>query len=282
MAKKSTKDNLKNAVSKTAVTVAKKITKKSVPKTTKKVDKTSTKKTKKATAVKKVTKKVDKTTNKKINTETTKKVTKKPIDKVANKKVSSKTKKTATNSKKKTNKKFNLEDIEYYDIPYRYNETTVKLLAQTPTMLFVYWDISDKDIAQLKEKYGENFLEITTPVLLVHNETLNYNFYVTINDFANNWYVPVDDVSCVYKIQLGRVYKNSSNAEPNYIHVCFSNPIETPNNTVMLNKWNNSVNYKNIKNGKTFTKLFADKSLKLFYKEFFTDNSFWHNNPSSH
>ena len=32
---------------------------------------------------------------------------------------------------------------EFYDIPYTYNETTVKVLAQNPTTLFVYWDISD-------------------------------------------------------------------------------------------------------------------------------------------
>ena len=35
--------------------------------------------------------------------------------------------------------------LEYYDLPYRYNETIVKILAQTPKKLFVYWDISDKD-----------------------------------------------------------------------------------------------------------------------------------------
>ena len=27
--------------------------------------------------------------------------------------------------------------LEYYDLPYRYNQTTVKILAQTPSILFV-------------------------------------------------------------------------------------------------------------------------------------------------
>ena len=35
--------------------------------------------------------------------------------------------------------------LEYYDLPYRYNQTIVRILAQTPTTLFVYWDISDDD-----------------------------------------------------------------------------------------------------------------------------------------
>ena len=327
MAKKSTKDNLKNIVSEAVVTVAKKTTKKTVPKTIKKDDKidkkTTDKTTNNATTTKKIAKKVNKTTNKKINTEITKKAIKKPVDKSVKKTstkavdkknstksttktvtekpsakavatvtkpkktTSAKAKKTTPSSRKKIKKEFNIEDLEYYDMPYRYNETVVKLLAQTPTMLFAYWDISDNDREQLKEKYGENFFEITEPVLLVHNETLNYNFYITINDFANNWYVPVDDVSCVYKIQLGRVYKNNSNTKQNYIPVCSSNPIETPNNAVMLNKWNNHVNYKNVKTGKSFTKLFVGKPLDLFYKEFFADDKLYnkkmiHDNPSSH
>ena len=35
--------------------------------------------------------------------------------------------------------------LEYYDLPYRYNETEVRVLAQTHQKLFVYWDISDND-----------------------------------------------------------------------------------------------------------------------------------------
>ena len=45
--------------------------------------------------------------------------------------------------------------IEYYDLPYRYNETVVKILAQTPKRMFVYWDISDSD----REKYIKTFCE---------------------------------------------------------------------------------------------------------------------------
>ena len=47
------------------------------------------------------------------------------------------------NYRKTTKKK--VEIVEYYDLPYRYNQTVVKVLAQTPNTLFVYWDISDDD-----------------------------------------------------------------------------------------------------------------------------------------
>lgn len=56
------------------------------------------------------------------------------------------TKSTATKkSKTSPSTKKQIEVLEYYDLPYRYNQTTVKLLAQTPNSLFVYWDISDDD-----------------------------------------------------------------------------------------------------------------------------------------
>ena len=79
--------------------------------------------------------------------------------------------------------------MEYYDLPYRYNQTVIRVLAQTPSTLFIYWDISDKDRKNFEKQYGENFFQETKPVLIVHNDTLGYSFEVEINDFANSWYL---------------------------------------------------------------------------------------------
>ena len=93
------------------------------------------------------------------------------------------TKKTTKSKTKKIE-----EDIpktylpEYYDLPYRYNDTIVKILYQTPRRIFVYWDISDSDRQRYIRAFGEDFFEKTYPVLLVHNEELNYTFEVPIND----------------------------------------------------------------------------------------------------
>ena len=64
--------------------------------------------------------------------------------------------------------------------------------------LFVYWEISDDDIEHYKNTYGENFFETTRPVLVVYNETMNYSFEIPINDFANSWYLHVNDAKCDY------------------------------------------------------------------------------------
>lgn len=147
------------------------------------------------------------------------------------------------------NKKANI--IEYYDLPYRYNQTVVKVLAQTPNNLFIYWDISDKDRNNYKKQYGENFFENTKPVLIVHNDTLNYSFEVDINDFANSWYLHINDAKCDYRIELGRrpITKLEKNENTDYIYISSSNEIEAPNDHVLFNKNQNMVYFKNTKTG---------------------------------
>lgn len=160
--------------------------------------------------------------------------------------------------------------IEHYELPYRYNETIVKILYQTPNTLFVYWDISDKDRKKYLEQYGENFFEVTHPILIVHNDTYNYSFEIPINDFANSWYLRVNDSKCNYRVELGRKpnnvlqpqVKDSNVDEPttdkkietpktidtNYIYISTSNLIELPNDHVLFKtNENNTIKFRNVK-----------------------------------
>ena len=210
--------------------------------TTKKADSkksSSAKKTdtKKATAKKTTTKKVAKksTTAKKVATKST-----------SSKKVTKRT--TSSRTKKASNQPVSI--VEYYDLPYRYNQTIVRVLAQTPTNLFVYWDISDEDRKNYTEKYGENFFETTKPVLIVHNNTYNYSFEIDINDFANSWYLSVKDAKCDYKVELGRrpiSYNEKINTD--YIYITTSNNIEAPNNQILLDHNQKMVYFRNVKTG---------------------------------
>ena len=85
---------------------------------------------------------------------------------------------------------------EYYDLPYKYEKTVVKVLYQNPNTLFVYWDISDDDINGFKKAYGDNFFYVTKPVLVIHNISDGYSFEIEVNDFANvNEYVEGVEVS---------------------------------------------------------------------------------------
>ena len=241
-AKKATaKKEIKPAAKKTTVKndgVTKTDTRKSS--TTKSVAK-KTSATSKTAATKKATSKT--TTVKKAAT--TKKASTKSVSK------KSTTRKAATSKRKATTtKKQKVDIVEYYDLPYRYNQTVVKILAQTPTNLFIYWDISDKDRENYKKQYGENFFETTKPVLIIHNTTMNYSFEIDINDFANSWYLHVNDAKCDYKIELGRrPIKENPKINTDYIYISTSNEIESPNDHVLFNKEQKMVYFRNVKTG---------------------------------
>lgn len=186
---------------------------------------------------------------------------------------SAKSKKTATRSTKKlstsaSKKKTTVTAMEYYDLPYRYNQTIVKILAQTPNVLFVYWDIADEDRKKYIEQYGEHFFEVTRPVLIVYNTTMNYSFEVEINDFANSWYIPIKDSKCDYHIDLGRRsnYFNTPNTKTislpnNYLYITSSNKIETPNDRILFDKTGKNVFFRNIKTNVTTPKSITSISL---------------------
>jgi hypothetical protein len=235
-----------------------------MPKTTKDVEKKSVNKTNSNNVTKKTEKVTKKTNSKKTDSKSTT-ATKKVASKSSTKKATQKTSKTTTKrsfSSRTTKKSTNIskkEFAEYYDLPYRYNKTVVKILAQTPQTLFVYWDISDEDRLQYKNKYGDDFFSKTKPVLIVHNETKNYTFEVEINDFANSWYLHVSDANCKYLIELGRRTNTyQSNEKNNYIYITSSNELEAPNDHILFEKFNTNVKYKNVKNGQETTKIFSN------------------------
>lgn len=236
----------------------KEITEDKINKKTSKKTNTSKSKTAKKTSAKKVATK--KTTAKKAVSKSQKTTTRKvTAKKVTNKKTTTKKSKVAT---KKV-----AEIIESYDLPYRYNETIVKILYQTPNTLFVYWDISDEDRENYIKQYGENFFNITRPVLIIHNDTMHYSFEIPINDFANSWYLHINDSKCDYRVELGR-RPNYSNTEitkeieekinTDYIYVSTSNEIESPNDHVLFStNENNTIKVRNVKNNN-------EKSISLF------------------
>ncbi len=204
---------------------------------------------------KKNTTKKDTSKSTKSNTSTKKKTASNSAKTTTVKKSSSsRTKKTTTTKKESF-------FAEYYDLPYRYNQTVIKVLAQTPQMLFVYWDISDEDRTQYINKYGNDFFTKTRPVLLVHNETMNYTFEVEINDFANSWYLQVSNPNCKYVIELGRrpnLYQTT--IQEDYIYVTSSNHMEAPNDHILFEEFNPNVSYKNVKTGEISTKDFSHLS----------------------
>lgn len=262
------------------------IEEKSAKKSTTKLLKKGT--TSKSNLNKEVSKNSKKTENKisnKSKTSTKKAATKAKSSskKVAGKSTTKTTKKTTKiTATKKSTKKEKVEIIEYYDLPYRYNQTVVKVLAQTPNTLFVYWDISDDDKNKYIEEYGEYFFNNTKPVLIVHNLTMNYSFEIDINDFANSWYLTVADSNCDYKIELGRRPINEYvTINNNYLYIANSNDIDAPNDHILFDNLSKFVYFRNVKTNTTtkkdiisfslLRKIGKISSIEEFYKKMYAN-----------
>ncbi len=213
---------------------------------------------------------------------TSKKVaTKKTTTKKSAAKKSTAAKKTTTKTTRKprTKKEVILEEeneevedkpkvdvVEYYDLPYRYNQTVIKILAQTPDTLFVYWDISDEDKEQFIKEYGEYFFNNTKPVLVVHNKTKNYSFEVDINDFANSWYLHIPDSNCDYQVELGRRPINKYvDIKNNYLEITKSNDMYSQNDHILIDNLSRFVYFRNVKTNETYKKDIT-RSISLLQK----------------
>ncbi len=260
------------------VATSKKVTSTSKPKTTKKASTASKVKVSSKTSAGSTSNKASKSKSAKSS-------------KVAKRKISSKILKLSSKTFTKSIDESELPFVlEYYDLPYKYNKTIIKALAQNPNTLFVYWEISDEDVQNFKEKYGENFFYTTRPVLIVHNLTDKYSFEIDINDFANNWYIHVNDTKCQYVIELGRRPKEGevNNLPDNYLYVTSSNMIESPNDHVLFydSEQYREIRFKNIHTNKYTTKVIKPflKNVYELYKSLHLDKenvSFDFKNPSS-
>lgn len=213
--------------------------------------------------------KIVKKTTKKTTTTKAKKTGKVEPKKTAKKSTAEKASKTTT--KKVTPK------VEYYDLPYSYNQTVIKLLAQTPTTLFVYWEISQEDVSRFIKDYGNDFFNNTKPVLSVYNETKNYYFDIDINDFANSWYINVPDEDCKYSVTLKRVFKVSNN-EIQAVEITSSNELIIPNGHV-LSERPKQIEYVNCKTNVKYIKDVCYYKDTNFYKHYIEEYDL--NNPSS-
>ena len=214
-----------------------------------------------------------------------------------------------TTTRKRVSKKVtNQEDtpiqiVEYYDLPYKYGHTLVRLLAQSPKTLFVYWEVSDLDIENFKKLYGDNFFNITKPVIIVHNLTLNKSYEVEINDFANCWYLNTEDSDCRYNIELGRRFISpipipnieeevehniNQTIQPkvehtDYIYITTSNDLQSPNDHILFEKLNEFVIFKDVSNNTIIKKNIKSfkflKDIYKFYQDMYDEEIL--KNPSS-
>lgn len=109
---------------------------------------------------------------------------------------------------------------EYYELPTKYNQTLIRLLVQSPTRMFAYWEVSDETIKFFSKEHS-NYSDCT-PILKITNITKNYSYFIPVDPYANNYYIEVEDSGCDYKVELGRATKTE------FVNIYTSNQATVP------------------------------------------------------
>ena len=90
---------------------------------------------------------------------------------------------------------------------------------------------------------------------------------MTINDFANSWYIDIEDSKTKYIIQLGRKFRNKPEIvnkseleekniilQTDYLPIAVSNRMESPNDHVLLENIPEFITFRNVKTNEEISK----------------------------
>ena len=119
---------------------------------------------------------------------------------------------------------------EYYELPTKYNETVVRLLVQSPTRMFVYWEVAEQN------HFCDN---ASKPVLKITNVTMNYCYEIEVDPFTNNYYIEVKDANCDYRVELGAKHKQQ------FESIFRSNDVKVPRGTPLASQESEEIIYRN-------------------------------------
>jgi hypothetical protein len=125
------------------------------------------------------------------------------------------------------------EPFSFPPIPWSYDECKITALVRDPYWLFTYWEVNDAKREEIARRYGLQAWDESWPVLRVYDATNLYFFdsrhysEISINDYANNWYIRTGQPNRTFCIELGRVRPDGS-----YIFLARSNFVTTPRDQV--------------------------------------------------
>lgn len=118
------------------------------------------------------------------------------------------------------------------ELPRRYGEDRLVLLARDPYWLFAYWELSATKQEKFEEIYGSGSWKASRPILRLYDVTgiedfqgYNAHYFVDIpiNDEADNWYIEVGKPNRTFCVDLGRILPSGT-----FVPLLRSNPAHTP------------------------------------------------------
>ena len=124
--------------------------------------------------------------------------------------------------------------VDTTGLPSAYNDTKIVILPRDPVWLFVYWEIPQSKIDELKSAYGHEF-DSSRLVVRVYDVTdVNFNggnanrqFDVSVNPNSENWYVNVGEHNRVWCADIGYIISGGE-----FICIARSNSVAMPHQGV--------------------------------------------------
>lgn len=121
------------------------------------------------------------------------------------------------------------------NLPRGYGDTKIVIIPRDPLWFYAYWEVSHSAVNQLKNKIGENNLNCSRWILRVYDITdIDFNgtnshkyFDITINTYADNWYVNACEYNRVWVVDIGIVTPDGE-----FIAVARSNVLGLPKHGV--------------------------------------------------
>jgi|GEM_PF-1643577 len=97
--------------------------------------------------------------------------------------------------------------IEYFN-PIELNlgdETHIILLAKNPYWLYAYWHILEDTIKSFEDRFGNKSWENHNLCLKLANLSTQKEYLLPISNYADSWYIKVDDTHCQWQVYLGKM-----------------------------------------------------------------------------
>ncbi len=118
------------------------------------------------------------------------------------------------------------------DVPDEYGDTRIVLLVRDPEWVFAYWEINDETRNAMSIPRNGSSQKFVLRLYKVTgrdwpSEAAHYFFDVDVSADAKSWYVHLPEANEAWCAELGMI-----DGSDNYTHVCRSNPVNTPPNSI--------------------------------------------------
>ncbi|MFN3966694.1 MAG: DUF4912 domain-containing protein [Endomicrobiia bacterium] len=140
------------------------------------------------------------------------------------------TKKLSTSSRIETQRREFILTIKE-ELPKTYGDTKIVLMPRDPFWAYAYWEINDSARKEIQKEYGKDVFKKGKLTLRVYDVTgikftgknAHKYFDITINEFADNWYINVPETNRHWCVDLGIVLPDGK-----FVLIARSNIVKMP------------------------------------------------------